>query len=145
MYIHFFLKGNVVTSNDIWYSAVGVIHGNFRFVFRHQPYGRLLVSVVSHGSIREKKEAGVHTVPYPLSPPPAGIKSKGLKMGKVIKGRRKGSKRNERSYIVGSTKRQHFIKTIQIYMNKTQKYVIITKWGRKSTIYQTCGEEIAFG
>ena len=81
----------------------------------------------------------------PLSPPPAGIKSKGLKMGKVIKGRRKGSKRNERSYIVGSTKRQHFIKTIQIYMNKTQKYVIITKWGRKSTIYQTCGEEIAFG
>ena len=66
-------------------------------------------------------------------------------MGKVIEGRRKETKRSKRSYIVGSTKRQDFIKTIQIYMNKTQKYVIITKWGRKSMIYQTCGEEIAFG
>ena len=66
-------------------------------------------------------------------------------MGKVIKGRRKETKRNERSYTVGSTKRQRFIKTIQIYMNKTQKYVIITKWGRKSTIFQTCGEEVTYG
>ena len=90
---------------------------------------------------RRKKQACILS----RNPPPTEIKSKGLKMGKVIKGRRKGSKRNERSYIVGSTKRQHFIKTIQIYMNKTQKYVIITKWGRKSTIYQTCQEEIAFG
>ena len=42
-------------------------------------------------------------------------------MGKVIKGRRKETRRSKRSYTVGSTKRQHFIKAIQIYMNKTQK------------------------
>ena len=27
---------------------------------------------------------------------------------------------------------------------EARKYVVITKWGRKSTIFQTCGEEIAF-
>ena len=85
----------------------------------------------------------MHTVPY--HPPPGGNKIKVFENGEGDQRKKKKEGKKEKkkgSYNVGSTKRQHFNKTIQIFMNKTQKLCHhVTKWGRKSTIFQTCGEE----